>query len=71
MSACTRRVPCRLEGCRKCTVTGAYVNDVVAAYPEGLTQTQVSALLGVSQQRIAKIEAQALAKLRKALAAES
>lgn len=67
---CSRKQPCKRGECRKCTASGAYVNDVVAAYPEGLTQVQVAALLGVSQPRIVHIETRALAKLRAALAAE-
>jgi DNA-directed RNA polymerase specialized sigma24 family protein len=42
------------------------VADVVAAYPEGLTHAQISALLCVSETHARRLETQAMAHTEKA-----
>jgi hypothetical protein len=69
-STCCRATPCCLETCRLCLPCGLMVADVVAAYPEGLTHAQVSALLCVSETHARRLESQAMARTEKALVKE-
>ncbi len=66
-STCCRAAPCCLETCRLCLPCGLMVADVVAAYPEGLTHAQISALMHVSETHARRLESQAMVHTEKAL----
>ena len=64
---CHRDDPCLRPDCRLCLPCGLMVADVVAAYPEGLTHAQISALMHVSETHARRLESQAMARTEKAL----
>jgi hypothetical protein len=61
---CSRETPCRKGSCRLCLPCGLMVADVVAAYPEGLSEETVAALMGVSQQITNAHKLQGIRKLK-------
>ena len=61
----TDRGKCTKAECRHSLPRGGCVLQVVAAFPDGLSQVAIAALFGVTRQRIEQVEREALAKLLK------
>lgn len=61
---CCRETPCRKDSCRLCLPCGLMVADVVAAYPDGLSQQQIAVLLQRDKVVVQRSEKSGLLKVK-------